>query len=294
MGILSGLENFGLGKFKTDDIFNDGEVNVSEKAIEEQPVPKEFVTLSEADILFEKKYTCPVCDSEVKAKTVRAGKSKLVGSDTDLRPKYALGDPLKYDVVVCPKCGFGALARNFGYLTSGQIKLIRESISKEFKGLPESGDIYTYDEAIGRAKLALVSALVSRQRTSERAYLCLKIAWLIRGAIEEMERSSNPETKKIKEYKKEEDEYIIKAYEGFVSAFSTERFPMCGMDEMTTNYLVAELARKCGKKREAMQLVGKIILSHSASKRIKDKARELKELIELLPNDGSEDVNATE
>ena len=46
--------------------------------------------------IFDKTYTCPVCDKGFKTKTVKTGKVKLISADTDLRPKYQHMDSLKY------------------------------------------------------------------------------------------------------------------------------------------------------------------------------------------------------
>ena len=54
---------------------------------------------------------------------------------------------------------------------------------------------------------------------------------------------------------------------------------MCGMDENTVMYLCAELARRVGKLDEAARLASTIITSRSAGERMKDRAREVKELV---------------
>ena len=67
----------------------------------------------EADKLFDKKYTCPVCENNFTSKTVRSGKARMVRTDMDLRNVYDGIEPLKYDVILCPKCGYAALSRFF-------------------------------------------------------------------------------------------------------------------------------------------------------------------------------------
>ena len=276
MGIFSGLESFGLSKLKNVDIYEDA--SNDDKASKNEG-KSEKPKITEADILFDKTYTCPVCDSEFKAKTIRTGKVKLISADTDLRPKYQLVDALKYDAIVCPKCGYAALNRFFTYMTSGQSKLIREQISVNFKGISDSGDVYSYDDAIARHKLALVNTVVKHGKTSERAYTCLKLAWLCRGKAENLPENTPDRDKVIKQLKAEEDELIKNAYEGFTSAFMKEQFPLCGMDECTSTYLVADLARRSGDFEEAIRWVSRVITSRQANERIKEKARDLKDLI---------------
>lgn len=276
MGIFSGLESFGLGKLKNIEVYEDEKTKAAKdeggKAVEKPKV-------TEADLLFEKSYTCPCCDKEFKVKTVRTGKVKLEGADTDLRPRYQLVDALKYDAIVCPNCGYAALNRFFNYLASMQRKLIKEQICDNFKGLEEKNPVYSYDDAITRHKLALVNTVVKKGKTSERAYTCLKLAWVIRGKAESLPKETPDYDKIIKELKEEEDELLLNAYDGFTQAFMKENFPICGMDELTSSYLVADLARRSGKYEEALRWISKVITAREANERIKNKARELKELI---------------
>ena len=99
-GLLSGLEQFGLSNLESMDLYETpkkaeegGEGGVSGQAAH---------TVQEQDFLFDKSFTCPLCDREFKARTVKIGKAKLAGSDLDLRPRYEQIDLLKYDVIMCP------------------------------------------------------------------------------------------------------------------------------------------------------------------------------------------------
>lgn len=271
--LFSGLENFGLGELSGLDVYN---TDNSEKKENEKESEKK---ISESDFIFDKTHTCPVCDVEFKCKAIKTGKIKLLGADTDLRPKYQLVDSLKYDAIVCPSCGYSALNRFFNYMTAPQAKLIKENITVNFRGIEDSGDTYTYDDAIARHKLVLVNTIVKKAKNSERAYTCLKIAWLLRGKAESLDPKTENYEAEIEKLQKEENEFIANACEGFTSAFSKEMFPMCGMDENTVTYLVADLARRCGRFDEAGRWISKVLIARDATERIKSKARDLKELI---------------
>ena len=90
------------------------------------------------------------------------------------------------------------------------------------------------------------------------------------------------------DYKKEEvkvletteKEFVQNAYEGFVTAFSKEEFPMCGMDQYTMMYLIAELARRVGDISNSFLWVSKVLIARDAQRRIKDKAIDLKEVLQ--------------
>lgn len=273
MSLFSGLEQFGLGKLEKMDVF---EEEKKKKAEGSKPAEQK---ITEADLLFDKTFTCPVCDSEFHSKMVRTGKVKLLAADTDLRPKYQFVDSLKYDAIVCPKCGYAALSRFFKYVMPAQAKMINENISKNFSGLKPTGDTYTYDDAIARHQLALANTVVKRAKASEKAYTCLKMAWLCRGKAESLPKETPNYEKEIKALQAEEKELLENTYEGFMTAFSKETFPMCGMDEITVTYLIADLARRIGKYEDASRWISRVITSRQANERIKEKAREIKELI---------------
>lgn len=272
--IFAGLESFGLKGTEKVDVFQEKEEEKNQGQGEHSGQKKE---ISEEELIFEKSYTCPVCDHEFKSKMIRTGKVRLAGADSDLRPRYMGVDTLKYDAVLCPKCGYAALNRYFSFIMTRQAANIKEQISKNFTYQPESGKIYTYDDAIMRHKLALLNTVVKNGKNSERAYTCLKLAWLYRGKREQLLQQEDHDKEEVKELAAEEKELLTDAYKGFESAFSKEDFPMCGMDQYTLLYLLAELARRIGDNEAAARHVSKVIVGKNVQKRIKDKAVDLKE-----------------
>ena len=173
MGLFSGLEKFGLGKLEKMDVFEEEK----KRDAVEHPKKDQKPQIQEEDLLFDKSFTCPVCDEEFHSKMVRTGKVKLLSADSDLRPKYQMVDSLKYDALVCPHCGYAALSRFFKFMLPAQAKMIRENITANFKGIDTSASTYSYDDAIMRHQLALANAVVKKAKTSEKAYTCLKMAW---------------------------------------------------------------------------------------------------------------------
>lgn len=278
MGLLSGLEKFGfksLDKVQLYEEENNGEGKKGAGA------KKEAKEVKEEDLLYDKTYTCPVCEREVKSKTVKSGKAKLHGVDVDMRPKYDKIDPLKYDVVVCGYCGYAALTRYFNSLSDPQIGLIKEKISSSFKyDSAEDNVVFSYDKALERHKLALLNAVVKRSRASERAYICLKTAWLLRGKIEALSKETPEYETLVNECKKEEIECLQEAYKGFITAMATESSSsICGMDQTTLDYLCAALAFETGDFTASQKMIAKVFASGNANRRMKDKAVELKEIV---------------
>ena len=271
MSILSGLGKLGLSTLEDADVF--AEDKKEEKAAASaQEAKKPEIT----DYVFYKSFECPVCYEKFNNATMKGGKVKMVGQDSDLRPRYEPIDPMKYDVVVCPKCGYAALTRYFDKITPPQGKLVKENISKSFRGIKSVLNI-TYDDAIERYQLALGNAIVKKGKASEKAYICLKMAWIVRGKIECIDPDDPDYDTQVAELKQDEMELLKNAFDGFIAARQSESFPMCGMDEITVDYLIANLADMTGHYDVCSKMIAKILGSNSASPRIKDKTRDLKE-----------------
>lgn len=273
-GLLSGLGALGLKNLESMDLYEEEKKEaVLAKDSGKTPV------IQEADYLFDKTYECPVCYGQIKARTMKVGKAKLSHTDLDLRPVYENIEPLKYDVISCPHCGYSTLTRYFGGLTSSQSKAIKENISRAFKPANEKKDTYTYEEAVGRYKLCLANAIVKHAKASEKAYICLKAGWLIRSMRENCEKAGETSAKEIEEIKAQENEFLQNALEGFVAARQAEGYPMCGMDETTVDYLISALSMEFEQYDVASKMISSILTSPAATNRMKDKARDLKEVL---------------
>ena len=273
-GILSGLEKFGLGSLKSIEIYKEKETEIKQ---ESNDVGGTVMGISEESILFDKSYTCPCCGENFKAKAVRVGRNALVRLDSDLRPIYKYADATKYDAIVCSKCGYAGLIKNFDSIGDRHIKDIREKISAKFKGVDENKPVYSYEEALERTQLALLSTVIKCAKNSEKAYICLKLAWITRGMKESLDASLPDYEAKREKLENNEMNYLKNAYDGFSDAYMNEKFPICGMDENTLCIILAETARKLGKKHEALKYLETIILSKNANDRMKDMAREIRE-----------------
>ncbi len=272
-GILSGLSGLGLGDLENAQIYEEPKNEKSEdNSVMDAP------QIQEKDLIYDRNFECPVCDAKFTSKIMKTGKSKLLRTDNDLRMVYEGLDVQKYDVISCTHCGFTALSRYFKPMTSVQLKLIKEKICKNVQIKPCTGEIYTYAESMEHYKLALACAIVKQAKASEKAYICLKSAWLLRGWQEELQTLDNQDDK-IKELQEQEQEYLQNAMEGFISAMASETYPIAGMDEVTLEYLIAVLALQFEKYEVSSKLIASILTSHSASARMKDKARDLKDTL---------------
>lgn len=279
MNLLSGLEKFGLSPMDTEHLFEEEKKeSTASKASANEPIVH-----TEEEFLLDKTVKCPVCDNTFRTRVVKTGRVKRLQPDPDLRPRFQYIDTTKYDVSSCPKCGYTAMNRYFSHLTTGQIRMIEEGVHRKFRPEPEAKEeemkAYSYDKAIERYKLALYNTMVKKGKASEMAYECLKISWLYRGQIEELNEAQEKDEEKLKECREQENLYYVQAYDGFVKAIASENFPMCGMEESTVNLLMANMAFRLEKYDVASKFVSTILASAASARPVKDRAMDLKEEI---------------
>lgn len=307
MGLLDKLSVLGLKNFSGKDLFEKEKTSTedNQKQVEKKQEPVE------SDYLYMRKYECPVCATNFEAPSVRSGMLRMVGQDKDLRPRYRTVDIMKYDVVHCNTCGYAVLSKYYGQLAGGHKKLIEESITKNYKPMverPWMGCLVSYDDAILKYRLALANAIARKAKNSEKGYICLRMAWLIRGKKEELEtkvkaweqedlaegsnsENGNGETQieknsrvqktrdsirsKLEDCVQEEEELLENALEGLMLARTAETPPIAGMKETTLDYLLAVLCERFDRKEEAVKLLQGIITSKTVAEPQKEKAREL-------------------
>lgn len=251
---FSGLEEFGFKDLNNVELYKQEDESISEVKSKDDFNPLNF--------LYEKSFSCPVCGNEIKAKAVKNGKTRLLSKDTDLMPRHAPINPMFYDVVICPKCGYAALAKYFDKIKHEQTLVIKSTLTPKFKPKVYP-DEYDVDIAIERYKLSLLNSVVKNSKVSERAYTCLKLGWMYR----------------LKDDSENELKFLEQALVGFRDAFTKEPFPICGMDTYTLIYLLGELSRRLGLTEDAMRWFGKVIVTPGVNPKLKEMARDQKDLL---------------
>lgn len=235
---------------------------------------------NEKSMILDKRYTCPICDAQVRAKAVKSNTAKFVDTMPDLRPVHSNINVTKYDTVCCPNCGYAALTRYFDAVNPSQRALIKEKIQANYRSHEETVcDAYTTEMAISRTKMALFCTVSKGGKESEIGSVCLKICWLYQDLADEIaEDDPDGETKRAA-YLREAQNAGMNAYEHLTKARMNENFPIAGMNETTLDYLLAYFAYKKGEYQTAMQLLSGVVSNRSTSPRLKDKSLELKDLI---------------
>ncbi|MBP3678088.1 MAG: DUF2225 domain-containing protein [Agathobacter sp.] len=279
--ILSGLAKFGLDENLVKDLFE--EESSSSRPNGAQTAAKVVEPPKETDFLLLKSVRCPICDGAFRTPVIKSGRAKRKEPDLDLRPRFEYIDTNKYDVASCPKCGFTAMHRYFGHLAPVQAKLIKEGVLMKLRNVPSKPivelEVISYDAAIELYKIALYTSVVKKARDSEKAYTCLKIAWLLRGKMEELSVDAEKNKEAIATCKKDYDTFYQQAFDGFVKAMASENYPMAGMDQSTVDLLIAAMAFNLGQYEYSARFVSELLVSHTASSNVKNRAHDLKEKI---------------
>jgi len=238
-----------------------------ETAMSNTPVSHDEVAGYDPELMsfiFEKSFECPVCDKPFKAYTTKT-KVKLQGVDDDLMPTYTPVDPLLYDALLCPHCGYCALRNNFQSINDRQAEYILAEITPKYKHKPHP-PIMSIDAALADYKLALLSCIAKKGKLNEKAYICMKISWLYKRKSDEQSELA----------------YIKQAYENFIEAFTKESLPFCGLDENTVNYLLARFAMKLGQFDDSLRFISRVITSQTISPRLKERGLDLKDELKAL------------
>ncbi|WIV13870.1 DUF2225 domain-containing protein [Proteiniborus sp. MB09-C3] len=212
----------------------------------------------EVEALYSKKVKCPACNKEFTTSKMRTTKIRVDRVDGDLMNHYKSENPIKYHVFVCPKCGYAAMEGNFNKLRPAEREIIKESISKKWKEREYSGS-RTDDEAIECYMLALYCGELIGLKKYELGNIALKIAWFFRTKESD-----------------EEMRFLQNAVELFEQAFFTEDLSTLSTDEITLGYLIGELHRRLGRKKEAVLWFGKTVSNPRVKNnpRIENLARE--------------------
>ncbi|STC72697.1 Uncharacterized protein conserved in bacteria (DUF2225) [Clostridium botulinum] len=218
--------------------------------------------LKEKSLLYDKEVTCPVCGNIFKAKSIKTSSYRILKKDSDLFIRYSIINPYFYDVWICNECGYAAMKKDFNKIRSFQINSVKEGITPTW--VPrEYPEIYNIAIAIERFKLSLLNYVVIESTSSKKGFNCLKLAWMYR----------------LTDNYDKENLFLNQALEALKEAYFSEDFPIYGMDKYTAMYLIAELMRRTGNTEESLRWFSNVITCPGISSRLKNLARDQKDLI---------------
>lgn len=257
---FSNLKNLGFSDLGDLSLFNDKSKDEKKQNVTSQPTTQ--------DCIYERKVECPVCYNQISIRSVKTSCIRVLSKDSDFMQYYKDPNPMFYDAWVCLKCGYAALSSKFNIISEKQKKLIKENITTKLKPNRTYPAVYDIDTAIEMHQLALLNTTIKIGRDSEKAFICLKLAWLYR----------------LKKDENTEYAFLFQALKGFLMAYENESPPIAGLDESSLEYLIGELYRKLDNDSCALKWFSKVLYNPNAKAKIKDMARDQKEYIRELQN----------
>ncbi len=246
----------------------------------------------EKKIIFTKNTVCACCGEKFDDIRVMSSKLRRADADQDLRPRFKFIDTLKYGVTACPHCGYTALKKNFSHIEKKDQYKIKEKVSAKFVARePYKGETMDYSTAIVMHQLALINLAAMDAKLSDQAHMCLQIAWLLRGQIEEAEENPGkyPEAA-VQQMKEKEERFYKQAYDGLSQAALVEEYPIGGMNQTTLDYLLAAMGFHFKEYTNAARHCTAVLVEKGISATLKDKALSLKtEILEAKKEEEGED-----
>ena len=192
--------------------------------------------MTQVDELYEKNVRCPICDRQFKTKKVRISRLKLIKRDTDFLSHYEGENPLKYNIFVCPHCGYAAREDRYASIKDKHRKVILKEISSKWGG-KDYGNSRTIHEATETYKLAIYIGQLLDYKKIELGLSSLNIAWLYR-----IEKNLEEERRFLKLSK-------IFLEEGYYN----ESLENTNMDQLRLCYLLGEISRRLEEREEALK-----------------------------------------
>lgn len=208
---------------------------------------------------------CANCKFEFKAPYPRFNRLRLAQSHENLRAEYDNTEPIFYEINFCPNCGYTRIKNKFDDVNDLKRKLYKDELGIKFSKRPNKVTINA-TEALERFKFAILTAKAMCLPASEVAMIFYKRSW-------------------VRRILGDENGYIIdvyRAYYWFEKALSEETTMSISIDQETITYLLAVFAKDYGDYTTSLKHCGSILTSRSASDRLKNRARDLKESLSKL------------
>ena len=203
--------------------------------------------MDEVKAVYNSKTVCPVCVSKIEYTKVRSKAFRLIKLDTDFCPYYEGENPLLYEAVICPECGYGAHVTSFENISRYDKEKVRNEITSKWNKRKFTGP-RTVDQALEAFKIVLLNLNCIEGLKSEIAKICMRIAWLYR----------------YKGDQEQEKKFLNYALINYKKAYSQEDLSEEGkLDEYTCMYIIGELSKRLGLYEDSTQWLSRLIMSYS-------------------------------
>lgn len=232
----------------------------------ENKVKKNQIYIDTSKYIIQKEMICPICEQSFTTPRVRMSKIRFNSTDTDLRPYHEGIDTVAYEPVICVHCGYASVFKIFNKVRYSNKSKLSEFLAKNYKKRkwPEVVDTKT---AIQKYLLALKCADVRETDIGEYAYIYIKLAWLFRVYEEGQD------------YLEKEEFCQRKFLQTAEQALENSLFPIVDWDETIFSYIIGETNRRLKNFDVASEYMLQVITNTKASDKLKDRARDIRDLI---------------
>ncbi len=191
------------------------------------------------DVLYDKKYNCPLCKVVFYSKKTRPSRLKVVKQDDDFNKKYEGVNPNYYLVNVCPACGY-AYTDNFSNLKPDKAEVIKSNITEKWNKRDFSG-IRDWNMALECFKLGYLCGRLKEENPNVLAGLLLHIAWLYREAEDE----------------ENEQRFLKSARDYYLEVYEKDTSGQVNLARLL--YLLGELEKRLGNEKKAVNWFSRIV-----------------------------------
>jgi uncharacterized protein len=200
--------------------------------------------------IYKKKLDCPVCKLKFETTKVKSSKLRVDTMDTDLLKRYKDVEehPVKYEVIMCPNCGYAAIERHFEGINKRGIAIVKENVMYKWNK-QDYTDTRGKKEAILAYKFALYCAELMKKSKVELGGICLRMAWVNR-LYEDIDS---------------ERKYLEMTLRMYDEAYMEEDLFKEGTDEITIGYLIGDINERLGNKKEALKWMNKVVFDRGIS-----------------------------
>ncbi|NLL66723.1 MAG: DUF2225 domain-containing protein [Clostridiaceae bacterium] len=203
--------------------------------------------MAQIKAIYNSKIVCPVCNSNIEYTKVRSKTIRLIKQDSDFCPYYEGENPLLYEAVICPECGYGAHVTTFSKINRYDKVKVSKNITSKWHKRSFVGE-RTIDQALEAFKIVLLNLNTMESLKSETAKICMRIAWLYR----------------YKEDSENEKKFLEYALQNYKDAYSEEDLTEEGkLDEYTCLYIIGELYKRLELYEESTQWLSRLIMSYA-------------------------------
>lgn len=192
------------------------------------------------NILYEKEFKCPICGQKFNSMKVKMSKLELEQRTSDLRTVYKNFNPFYYWILVCPYCGYSATEEHMETVMPAQKKKLKDAMLTKWVERDYGGE-RNLKTAITTVLLGLSTAEIAGFEYYEISSITLTLARLY-------QEDGNEE-----QYKR----FLTDSRDALIQVFmeGEEHMPE-GMSEGILCYLIGELSRELGDKKNASTYMG--------------------------------------